>query len=65
MPRRRYEQVEDGRWTRVSRRGESLECCDCSLVHRLKFRIVDGHIEIQWLRDERTTAALRRKFNDD
>lgn len=62
MPRRRYEQVEDGKWVRMSRTGESVECCECSLVHRLKFRIVDGHIEMQFHRDDRTTAALRRKF---
>ena len=54
-------QVEEGKWIRMTREGESLQCCDCSLVHKIKFRIVDGHIEIQWFLDNRTTAALRRK----
>jgi hypothetical protein len=38
------------------------QCCDCGLIHRLDFRIVDGRIEFRARRDDRATAAARRKF---
>jgi hypothetical protein len=38
------------------------QCCDCRLIHRLDFRIVDGRIEFRTRRDGRATAAARRSF---
>jgi hypothetical protein len=38
------------------------QCCDCGLIHRLDFRIVDGRIEFRTRRDDRATAAARRSF---
>lgn len=36
-------------------------CCDCSLVHNEQFKIVDGQIYAKLMRNERATAAARRK----
>lgn len=60
--RRRYPVLEDGEWIRPVKRGYRTACCDCHLVHRLNFRLVDGCIEYQAFRDERATAAMRRSF---
>jgi hypothetical protein len=38
------------------------QCCDCGLIHRLDFRIVDGKVEFRTRRDDRATAAARRGF---
>jgi hypothetical protein len=49
------------------------QCCDCGLIHRLDFRIVDGRngtrpgvrglrVEFRTRRDDRATAAARRTF---
>jgi hypothetical protein len=38
------------------------QCCECGLIHRLDFRIVDGGIEFRTRRDDRATAAARRSF---
>ena len=38
------------------------QCCDCGLIHRLDFRIVDGKVEFRTRRDDRATAAARRSF---
>lgn len=35
-------------------------CCDCSLIHRIKFKIKNGQISWQVWRDNRATAAARR-----
>jgi len=38
------------------------QCCDCGLIHRLDFRIVDGKVEFRTRRDDRATSAARRNF---
>jgi hypothetical protein len=58
----RYEIVAYGEWTRPRMRDFREQCCDCGLIHRLDFRIVDGRIEFRTRRDERATAAARRPF---
>lgn len=57
-----YHHVQWGEWMRVRKRNFKEQCCDCGLIHRLDFRIVDGHIEIRTRRDDRSTAAVRRAF---
>lgn len=46
MPR--YRKVQAGEWARPRRRGYYMKCCDCGLVHFLKFRLVKwgrrGHV---------------------
>jgi hypothetical protein len=37
-----YEVIEYGEWTRPRMRDFRAQCCDCGLIHRLDFRIVDA-----------------------
>lgn len=60
--KRRYHQIVDGEWVRVLKRGFRDMCCDCGLVHRMDFRIIDGRIEFKVHRDDRATAAARRPY---
>lgn len=63
MSKSEYYHVSDGEWIIVPKRGYKEQCCDCGLVHKLNFRILPtGQIEIQTMRDERATAAVRRAF---
>ena len=48
--------------TRPRVRNFREQCCDCGLIHRLDFRIVDGKVEFRTRRDDRATAAARRTF---
>lgn len=57
-----YYHVSDGEWITVPKRGYKEQCCDCGLVHKLNFKIIDGQIHVQTTRDERATAAVRRAF---
>lgn len=54
-----------------ARKKEDFEvCCDCSLVHRVKYEVVDSkgnpvkgaRIRMTVWRDERATAARRRPY---
>lgn len=57
----RYHHVKGGEWIQPVRRRYKIACCDCSLVHVLNFRIVKHKIQFQAFRDNRATAAMRRK----
>ncbi len=57
----KYKQAEDGEWVQPVRRNYKMACCDCGLVHRVDFRIRDGRIQFRAYRDNRATAAKRRK----
>jgi hypothetical protein len=68
-----YPVIAYGEWTRPRLRNFREQCCDCGLIHRLDFRIVDGRkgvharlrglkIEFRTRRDDRATAAARRTF---
>jgi hypothetical protein len=57
-----YEVVEDGAWIRVPTRGHKNACCDCALVHSIDYRLSkDGALEVRFRRDNRATAAMRRR----
>lgn len=58
----KYRQEYDGEWIRPARKGYKIKCCDCGLVHKINFRIRKGNIEYQPFRDNRATAAVRRKI---
>lgn len=55
-----YPKLKDGEWLRPKHSGFREQCCDCGLVHRWDFRIVEGGVEFRVYRDERATAAARR-----
>lgn len=57
---KRYPKVEDGEWVQPVTTGYGMACCDCGLVHRLNFRIHEGHIQFQASRDNRATGQIRR-----
>jgi hypothetical protein len=57
-----YDVISYGEWTRPRMRNFRKQCCDCGLIHRLDFRIVDGKVEFRTRRDDRATAAARRTF---
>ena len=68
-----YDVICYGEWTRPRMRDFREQCCDCGLIHRLDFRIVDGRkgtrarlrgikVEFRTRRDDRATAAVRRTF---
>ena len=57
-----YDVIAYGEWTRPRMRDFREQCCDCGLVHRLDFRMVDGRVEFRTRRDDRATAAARRPF---
>lgn len=50
----------DGEWVRPME-GYRLRCCDCGLVHDLNFRIVDGKVEFQAFRNNRSTGQIRSR----
>ena len=66
-----YEQAYDGEWFQLVLNGDNYDqCCDCGLVHRTKYKIVDkdGRVirgaklmNVVW-RERRSTAAVRRHF---
>jgi hypothetical protein len=57
-----YRVISYGEWTRPRMRNFREQCCDCGLIHRLDFRIVDSRVEFRTRRDDRATAAARRSF---
>lgn len=57
----RYEQAVDNKWVRPIRRGYRMKCCDCSLVHEIDFSVEDGRAIFRARRNNRATAAARRK----
>lgn len=66
-----YEQAHDGEWYQVALREDNFDqCCDCGLVHKVRYRVVDKTgknipgsriITAAW-RVPRSTAAVRRNF---
>ena len=57
----RYTQRTDGEWIQIDMEGHKIRCCDCGLVHTLKFRMVDGKLQFQAVRNQRSTSQSRRK----
>lgn len=54
-------QMEDGKWYRM--RGYThTECCDCALIHKEEFRILDGHLEWRAIRDDKATEKRRKEL---
>lgn len=63
LPRtkKRYEQVVSDAWIQPIRHGYRAACCDCGLVHVFDFRIYKGRVQFRAFRNERCTAAVRRR----
>lgn len=64
MPRIKMELAGDDGWTRwiqPVRKGYRMACCDCGLVHNMDFRITVNRIQFRVRRNNRSTAAIRRR----
>lgn len=57
---KKYPAVTENEWVQPIKQGYGMACCDCHLVHRLDFRVVDGRVQLRARRDNRATAQLRR-----
>ena len=67
--RRKYKDLsatigDDGwtAWIWPVQDGYRFRCCDCELVHVMQFRVDDGDVGMRLQRDNRATAASRRKW---
>ena len=63
----RYHKQQDGEWVQPKTKGYKMACCDCGLVHTLNFRVIKyggnrTKIQFQAFRNNRSTAAMRKKF---
>jgi len=59
----RYEETDPGEWIKDPKRKYfKLMCCDCSLVHRVEFKIVKKKIYLRMWRDNKATSNARRKI---
>jgi Zn-finger protein len=54
-------QIEDGKWYRQSGYTHT-ECCDCGLVHKEEYRLVNGHLEWRTERDDKATDSRRKEL---
>ena len=54
-----YTQRYDGEWVDVTNE-RFFACCDCGLVHRQEYIIVDASVLRRVFRDARATANRRR-----
>lgn len=62
----RYDQVKEGEWTSIDRRDNREQCCDCGLVHKIDYRIVEKNggrnkIEFRCWRDDKATSSIRKR----
>lgn len=53
--------AKDGEWLQPIKRGYLMGCCDCGLVHRMNFRIVNDRVQFQAFRANGHTKAQRKK----
>lgn len=54
-------QTYEGSWYRVKGYTHT-ECCDCALVHKEQYRLIDGHLEWMAEIDEEATATRRKEL---
>ena len=60
----KYEPYEAMTWITPKRRGFKMRCCDCRLVHVMDFRIRKGRAQFRCARDNRATAASRKRNSE-
>ena len=59
-PPKRFEVVRGG-WIRPVMKDYFMCCCDCGLVHRLTFRVVDNRVIFKAFRHEGATRDQRKR----
>lgn len=55
-------QLEDGEWVESGRFDRHV-CCDCSLAHRVEYKLLNGKLFERWTRDPAETRRQRRMSN--
>ena len=60
-----YDQPEPGEWIMPKQTGYKLACCDCGLVHRFDFAVVDDHVEFRVWPARRETGQVRRHMKEE
>lgn len=60
MKYKRFQKPKPMEWVQPIKRGYLMACCDCGLVHRMNFRIVNGRVQFQADRAPKYTARVRR-----
>jgi hypothetical protein len=55
----RYSVISYGEWIRPRLRNFREQCCDCGLIHRLDFRIVDERAAARGGRGHRSRCSRR------
>ena len=53
-----YEQIYDGQWVAPKRKYFYEKCCDCGLVHKVEFKVVNHRI---WFRAWRIPRRRKKK----
>lgn len=53
--------LRDGEWVK-SGDYTHHECCDCGLVHKYEYKLVDGVLYERWIRDPRETRKARKEM---
>jgi hypothetical protein len=61
----RYNQAYDGAWWHAAtKKGDHVQCCDCGLIHGIKFKLdKKGRLMWAWTRENARTANVRRAKN--
>lgn len=65
----KYPVAEENVWIVPHMKGYKMACCDCGLVHKLVFRVVEHKgkwkVIFKAYRDNRSTAVMRRHMREE
>lgn len=59
MAKDKVQQLYDNTWYRIDNE-YTHECCDCSLVHTVKYKLENGVVFMQWNLNPKDTRKARR-----
>jgi len=59
MNKEKVQQLYDNVWYRIDNE-YTHECCDCSLVHTVKYKLENGVVFMQWNLNPRETKKARK-----
>lgn len=58
----RYPEIKEGEKVDLNwkKRDFKMCCCDCGLVHRVRFAVSGRVLRMRWYREDRATGQIRR-----